>query len=468
MEAVAPLLFAAALACDGVAPGPPAAAPLAAALDPGQGRSMILIVLDTLRPDHMSLYGYDRATTPFLGRLGRESLVFDRAYVPASWTRASMASLFTSRLPESHGCEGRDGMLAPQVETLAEVLSAEGYDTLAVVANGNVADRWGFNQGFDHFRYLRGSLRRPYADAARMDPAVRKATAMLGGSPFFLYLHYVDPHDPYFVHPGFEYADPAYAGPIDGSLKTLKPFNRKRPTGADIAHVEALYDGEIAWLDDHLRGLVAHLTETGLLDRAWLVVTSDHGEGLWRHRIRGHGHEVHEEQLLVPLMIRPPGGMRAGRRLAEPVSLIDVAPTLLELAGLSPPPDFEGRSWAAFLRGTGAVPGRPIIVDEELDVFRMAAVIDGDAKLIADYRRRTFRFYDLASDPDEQHAETAKSPDALAEPARRLERVLRREITRARRNRPEDGATTNSEDIDEALRQQLEALGYMGGDEGFP
>ena len=461
MRAAAPLFLAVALACRGADPGPPEVAPLATALDPGKGRSVILIVLDTLRSDHMSLHGYERATTPFLERLGRESLVFDRAYVPASWTRASVASLFTSRLPESHGCEGRDGMLAPQVETLAEVLSTEGYDTVAVVANGNVVGRWGFDQGFDDFRFVPAAARRPYADAAKMDPVVRRAAATLGESPFFLYLHYVDPHDPYFVHPGFEYTDPAYAGPIDGSRATLIPFNRRRPTRADIAQVEALYDGEIAWLDDHLATLAAHLAETGLLDRAWLVVTSDHGEGLWRHRTRAHGHEVYDEQLRVPLIIRPPGGMQTGQRLADPVSLIDVAPTLLELVGLAPPAAFEGRSWAPFLRGTGAAPIRPIVVDEELDVFRMGAIIDGDAKLIADYGRETFELYDLASDPDEQHAETASSPDALTGAARRLERMLRGAIARAGRNRPEEGTTTDSGDIDEQLRRQLEALGYL-------
>jgi arylsulfatase A-like enzyme len=466
VRAAAPLLFAAALACAG--PGPPEAAPLAAANNLATGRSVILIVLDTLRLDHMSLYGYDRATTPFLEELGRESLVFDRAYAPASWTRASTASLLTSRLPESHGCEGRDGRLAPEVETLAEVLSAEGYDTLALVANGNVAPHWGFRQGFDQYQYVRGPSRLPYADAAAMDPFVRRATATLTESPFFLYLHYVDPHDPYYVHPGFDYTDPAYEGPIDGSFETLKPFNRTRPTDADVAHVEALYDGEIAWLDDQLRGLVAHLAEIGMLDRAWLVVTSDHGEGLWRHRTRSHGYELYEEQLRVPLMIRPPGGLRAERRLADPVSLIDVAPTLLELVGLSPsPPGFEGRSWAAFLHGTGVAPLRPIVVDEELDALRLGAVIDGDDKLIANFRGRAFELCDLASDPEERHTKRARNLNVLAKKARRLQRVLRTAIARAGRNRPADGTTTQSEEIDEDLRRQLEALGYMGiaGDE---
>lgn len=460
MRPYVPLLFAAAMACDGAGSSPREAAPLAVALDLGPGRSVIVIMLDTLRPDHMSLYGYERATTPFLEQLGRESLVFDRAYAPASWTRASTASLFSARLPESHGCEGRDGTLAPEVETLAEVLSGEGYATQGVVANANVA-LWGFAQGFDRYRFVEDFRHRPYADAAKMDSVVRETVAKLGESPFFLYLHYVDPHDPYFVHPGFEYVDPAYGGPIDGSRESLDVFNRKRPADADVAHVEALYDGEIAWLDDHLRRLVAHFADVGFLDRAWLVVTSDHGEGLWRHRTRGHGFEVYEEQLRVPLLIRPPGGMEAGRRLADPVSLIDVAPTLLELVGLSSPRSFEGRSWAAFLRGTGAAPVRPIVVDEELDATRMGAIIDGDSKLIVDYRRKILELYDLASDPEEQQGRRARKPEGLPETGRRLEGMLSSAMVGARRNRPGEEPTTGSGEIDEQVRRQLEALGYL-------
>jgi len=467
-------LLAGALACTDAAPdGAGAPAPSAGPPDPAprEGRSLVLLVLDTLRADHMSLYGYERRrTTPFLEELGAEAWVFERAYVPASWTRASTASLLTSRLPESHGAEDRFGRVADEVTMLGEILQSHGYETKAVVANGNVIGKWGFAQGYDEFRFVKDFPRRPYADAEVMDPVVREVAATLGDEPFFLYLHYVDPHDPYYVHEGFDFTDPDYSGPIEASeRKSLDAFNAKRPDDADVEHVLALYDGEIAWLDDYLRGLFAHLAETGVLEDAWVAITSDHGEGLWRHRTRAHGGEVYEEQLRVPLIVRPPGGLASGRRVEAPISLIDVAPTLFELMGLALHEDFEGRSWAPFLLGRGDAPVRPIIVDEQLDAFDMSAIIDGDRKLIFDLTRGRAELYDLEDDPHEQDGEVVRIGGPLPAPARVLQRVLQRALVEAKALRPAEGTgqgdgPEGDEPMDPELRAILEGMGYLGGE----
>src|SRR5262249_7728130 len=144
---------------------------------------IVLVVVDTMRPDHTSLYGATRDTTPYLRELGQHAFVFDRAYATASWTRPSMASLFTSRLPESHGCEGRQGRLSPSLPTLPKLLAAQGWDTRAVVANGNLAPVWGFDQGWVSFRWVRGRPLWPYADAAYLQPVVEETLAQLHAPP---------------------------------------------------------------------------------------------------------------------------------------------------------------------------------------------------------------------------------------------------------------------------------------------
>jgi len=426
------------------------------------GGSLVLIVLDTLRNDHTSLGQYRRDTTPFLDSLGAEGVVFDRAYANASWTRASVATLFTSRLPASHGCENREGRLSPELSTLAELLHAAGFRTHAIVANANLHPAWGFDQGFDEYQtsWIGAETNSAGKTDARMFvPAVRLAAAELG-SKSFLYLHLMDPHEPLHAHPETDF-DPGYAGPYEGSKEGLDPYRFQRPPDEGYRRIIDLYDGEIAWMDLHLRDIFAELGAAGILESAWVVVTSDHGEGLWDHRTLGHGHEVFEEQLRVPLIVRPPGGLERGVRVGEPVALLDLAPTLLELLGLAVPPDFEGRSWAPFLRGRAEAPDAPIIVDEKLEAADLAAVIFGADKLVVDRQRGFERYFDLEENPDEEVTRAYDSRRDDVEAPRELpglRRMLQLALERAAARRP---APTTS-DVPAEVRRQLEALGYGG------
>ncbi len=441
--------------------GDEAAGVLPGQVGSGKAAPVVVLMIDTLRADHVGLHGAEGGTTPFLDALGAQSFVFDRAYANASWTRPSVASLFTSRIPRAHGCVNRDGVLSGQLVTLAEAFKLGGWPTQGVIANGNVPGKFGFAQGFDEYVFIKNRPE-PYADAMRMVEPVEQALAAIGEeSPYFLYLHYVDPHDPYHPREGFT-ADPAYAGAMDGSQEALKPFQSVRPDAETYERVLSLYDGEIAWLDAQLAELFATLEASGVLDDAWLVVTSDHGEGLWDHRVRAHGQEVYEEQIRVPLFVRPPGGLPAEVRIDNPIPLVDVAPTLLDLVGLPRPRTFDGVSWAGHLSGGEPVPERTIIVDEVMDHFELAAVIEGHDKLIVDFKKNVFLLYDLQENPREQRSRAFDPRERQTPVGTRLQRVLRDAFKEAAAKAPAASGPGAEALMTEDDLELLAQIGYGG------
>jgi len=426
---------------------------------------IIFVLVDTLRADHTSLHGYERDTTPFLSELAESSIVFERAHSASAWTRPSVASLFTARLPEAHGCEDRQGVLSESLTLLPEVLKQAGYETRGVISNGQISDVWGFDQGWDSYRFVKRRPLREYTDAGLLELFVTQAVESLAPPPFFLYLHYVDPHSPYLLHPEHEF-DPDYDGTFNGEIATLEPFRHRTPSPANRQRVVDLYDGEIAYLDRHLRRLLDDLDQRGLLDESWIVITSDHGEGLWDHGEMGHAGEVRQEQLHVPLLIRPPGGLETPVRVSELFSLIDLAPTLVHLVGITPPAEWDGISWAPHLVGGARSPARPVIADEEVDQKRLAAIVDDRWKLVVDLNSGTRTLYDLYTNPgelDEYAIDPLDSPHAEAE---RLERELSLALSAAARKRPPDAVLPEGEVrvLPPDVAAQLEALGYVGGD----
>ncbi|MFT7464235.1 MAG: arylsulfatase A-like enzyme, partial [Pseudohongiellaceae bacterium] len=445
----------------GVACGPgPVTLPATAV---GARAPVVVLLLDTLRADHTGLGGGARPT-PFLDGLAQESVVFERAYANASWTRPSVATLFTSRLPSSHGCVGRDGRLVDELVTLAEALQGDGYATRGVICNGNVVPDLGFGQGFDSYDHIPG---RPYANAEVMGPAVLAALDVFETPerPGFLYIHYVDPHDPYHRQPDFDFAE-SLPGTFDGSRAAIDVYRKSstKPDAAELARVHGLYDGEIAWLDARLAEVFTELDRRGILDQAWVVVTSDHGEGLWDHGVPGHGAHVYEEQIHVPLIIRPPGGLDAGPlRVSEAMGLLDLAPTLLDLVGVAIPPSFEGRSWAASLAGEGAAPERPVVIDERVDHFDMAAIIDGREKLIVDHTRQLELLFDLEDNPAEIMGQAVNLRVHRNRRGTELRRQLDEALSAAARSSPADSGG-GEERLSAEVRRQLIELGYTGED----
>lgn len=325
--------------------------------------NVLLVTIDTLRDDHCSVSGYARETTPTLDALARQGTRMELAYAPTATTGPSHASLFTSLYPIAHGVVKNGLPLAAGHRTLAEVLSAAGYRTAAVVSSFVLDAKFGYAQGFDVYEddfdpasatISRSRFQGVPVDSAFDQPANRTTESALrllsrlgeSAQPFFLFVHYFDPHAPYVPPEPF------------ASRYATEPTS-----DAGLAATINAYDGEIAFAD-HEFGRLLELLKTSGLDRDTLVVvTADHGEGLMQHGHMNHGVQIYEEAVRVPLLFRLPGRIEAERSLAEPVELVDVMPTVLELAGVEPPEGQQGRSLAAALEdGTSLDPGRAVFL----------------------------------------------------------------------------------------------------------
>jgi len=436
---------------------------------------VVLIVIDTLRADHVGAYGSTLGLTPVLDAVAARGVVFENAVAPSSWTRSSVAALFTSRHPSSIGVLGREDAIDPEVVTLAEVLRDQGrFETLGVNTNRNAGRTFGFAQGFDRWEVpdvlagYPGDFRLHVAEGVtRM--ALRFLDERAGRGPFLLYLLYVDPHDPYLPHPELMGAEPP--GRFDGSRRQLARMDATPPrrlTADDRARIRHLYAGDVKYCDLWIGELLRGLEERGLRDEVLLIVTADHGEGLWDHGHRAHGRDLYEEMLHVPLIIDAPAAHDGDspRRVAQPVSLLDVAPTILAGYGIAPPAAFQGADLAPLARGERR-PRRFDYVYAELDLDGRSreALRHHDRKLIRNRRPPNgpgeFELYDLAADPHEKNDLAPARPPVLAELRRNLASVSAQVLAQAAASERVPLAALDRETLD-ALR----ALGYIGAGEG--
>jgi arylsulfatase A-like enzyme len=355
--------------------------------DPAAPRQpdIIIYLVDTLRADHLDVYGYPRETAPRLRAWASEAVVFDRAYAPSSWTRPSVATLLTGLLPLRHRTIGRSDVLSDAFPSLAAPLAAEGYETVGIVSNANVLPIWGFGRGFRTWEDVAAASAEANAEQV-VDRALEHLAAIPPEVPALLYVHSIDPHGPYQPPPPYD----------------------ERFTDSPHIFLDR-YDGEIAYADEHYGRFLERLRALGRYENAVIVFVSDHGEEFNDHGGWSHGHTLFEESIRIPLLIKLPGGAHAGLRVAEPVSLADLMPTLLGLAAAPVPPGLDGVDLMAHLDGSSALdPERPVLFDlslessgERIDVVR--AVRRGHFKLIRRLRpKHQEDLFDLSLDPSEQ------------------------------------------------------------------
>ena len=320
------------------------------------GRPNILVYLiDTLRADHLGAYGYPRPTSPHIDQLAAEGILFESSQAQSPWTRASVASVLTGLWPQIHGTNGDEDALADDAVTLAEVLSASGYRTAAITSNGNAARIAGFAQGFDYFKYLR-NLRAgdPLATSEDVNRSVfdwldRNTGEGQAETPFFLFVHTIDPHAPYTPPEPHRGRFAAEADPSLGSIERILEINRQeRVDDETVRQMIDLYDAEIAFNDASFGALVADLRERGLWGDLVVVVLADHGEEFYDHGGWTHGKTLYTEMLDTPLVLKMPG-IEGGRREAGIVQHVDLMPTLLELVGADIPGGLQGRSFLPLL-----------------------------------------------------------------------------------------------------------------------
>jgi arylsulfatase A-like enzyme len=372
--------------------------------------SFILILVDTLRRDHLHAYGYPRETSPSLDALARRGVLFEQAISAAPWTLPSAMSLLTGRYPSSHRVEN-DGMkLSPKIPLLAEVLKESGYATAAVVSHIYVDSPFGFQRGFDRFDDF--GLSKDYRFEAGLEPIAEQVTdhalaevRRIGkGRPFFLLVHYFDPHWDYDAPApyGTRFTSP-YSGTVTGSYQSFSEYalpGKTLPPGA-LQHLIDLYDGEIAYTDAQIGRLLQTLEEEGVARRSVVVVVSDHGEEFKEHGSLGHGRDLYDEVTRVPLLVADLRKPAQERRVEAEVRSIDVFPTLCALAGVLPPRGVQGAPLMPFLSGEGGE-GRPAISETiRFDAYRKS-YREPNAKLIVGLESNSRELYDLASDPEER------------------------------------------------------------------
>jgi arylsulfatase A-like enzyme len=400
--------------------------------------NIVLFLLDTVRADHLGLYGYPRETMPFVAGLAERGLLFERAYAPSTWTAPSMASLFTGRWVHEHGV--LSGLAATRgalkrgqqvelnripsgLDTLPELLQRAGYRTFGAADNFNIGEAMGFTRGFAEFSAKdQGGLRHGKVVAEWRE-------RLVSGPPYFLYLHYMAAHAPYRRRsPWYDPQTP--------------------PERREIA----AYDSNLSFMDEKIREVFEALD---LDSDAVVIVTADHGEEFGDHGSIGHGNTLYEELLRVPLVLFGPGRVPVGR-VAAPVSLVDLLPTLRELLGLEPDAPDAGRSLLAAARAPD--PSR-VLFPMRWDEFASPpisrkAVVTERYKLILTQPEGREELYDLHADPAERQDLARQRPALVAQLRSELERLER--STRAASREFTPGVEVSREKA-----QQLRALGYV-------
>ncbi len=449
------------------------------ALDPRRP-SAILISVDTLRADHLGCYGHQRGSTPTMDALAARGAVFLNAISTSSWTLPAHMSIFTSLLPAFHKLEKGGQLGSVRLDesevTLAERLKASGYATAAFVAHPFLSAEWGFDRGFDLYRrYSTGA-------EAQTDRAVLwlqwhqfHVSRGLRNPEFFLFLHYIDPHEPYQAPvPYCQKYFPDYNGPLEPDSKLVTMF-RDKPfqTPDDHRYALALYDGEINYVDTQLARLFQTVGEFGQEDSTLVILTSDHGEEFKDHGSMGHKETLYDEQLKVPLIIVYPRAVVADQKIAAPVSLVDIMPTVLDLTGGKPEEKAQGVSLKRYLRMNGGesagFSGERHVFAElgplgsrwEQRFYRKAVRTDRQ-KLIFTYSEdgtvTKKNLYRLDEDPLEQRNvyEAGKDTEGVRQLEGRLDAFVRRGLEYKK-----DFPVKNRIDIGEETSEHLRALGYV-------
>jgi len=457
-----------------------------AACTPTPAPNVLLIVIDTLRADHVGWSGERRQLTPFLDALAQSGHTFTNAYAQSSWTAPSMASLFTSRYPSQHGVRTGRSVLVDAEVTLAEVLKHHGYTTGAFGANRVLRADLGWQQGFDAYQILGGTPpQKPEGAGAtvtlykeRGERLNAESLAWLDAlrangqpaSPVLLYLQYMEPHIPYTApadivdrlmhqHENPERERQTYADMLFGH-----PGLWNKPTTEALQVINDLYAAEVISVDARLRELFAALEQRGFLSNAIVIITADHGDEHMEHGRIGHGTTLYNEVLKVPLLVRFPL-QRGGSTVPDVVSLIDVAPTVLDAAGIPPPPSFEGQSLrryaddgilARLRRLVGGDRTSPRVYSQLLEPpigwhwpkrHDEAIVVGMHKLLLGDAGTES---YDLSTDPTEQH------PNGLAQSDQQALRHALEDL----RGRAQRARSERIDRLDENVQHDMRALGY--------
>ncbi len=436
--------------------------------------NVILIMVDALRADRLNCYGYGPRTSPHIDALAADAIRFQTCITQSSWTKPSTATLLTSLYPSTHQAIYKPSMLPDPVVTLAELVTAEGYFALGFANNANITPVFNFGQGFDQYIFLKPSyffmspesgfqltgynqlrllrerffsqakhVNHYYQDAQVVNDHAISWLEKLRQARFFLFIHYMETHDPYFVHP--------YDG--TGYARVSNP----NPDPSVAALYSETYDGELRYVDQAIGELCQWLKQSGLYDDALIILTADHGQEFYEHGGWWHGTTLYEEQIHVPLIVKLPGQEGAGATDQRMVRSLDIAPSILTLADISPHPAMQGKPFLG--SATGSWSGAEEIFSEE----------DHEGNIVRSLRTAEWKLiqanpdnprglppmalFHLTEDPLERDNRAPTQGELVDDLKPRLE--LKLALALGESVSPQQG------EIDEATRERLKALGYV-------
>ncbi len=431
-------------------------------------RNVVLILIDTLRASKLRAYEpRSRVRTPVLDGIIEHSTLFEHAQSEENWTKPSVASVLTGLTPATHGTKTDAARLPDSAEMVSEAFDAAGFATGSFIANGYVSDRFGFDQGWDHYTNMIRENRSTEAESV-----YREAGDFIEqhrSERFFVYVQTIDPHVPY--DPPDEYlhlydARTDYSGQVRNRMTAdlLEGAKRNPPRvtfdASDVTRLTALHDGEISYHDHWMGEFFTRLDQLGVGSDTLFVITADHGEEFHEHGSWGHGHSVYQELLHVPLIFYRPGMVPEGQRISRTVSTLFVSQSIVDAAGIPGMTHAEGRSLMPDVRGD--VPtGFQVAFSDFLDDRRV--ILAGRWKMIMNGSNT--KMFDLGTDPGERTEVTDMTRWPIAERYCRI--LLGQYLGATDRGRwwsaTQSSAThfqTQETDVDEALRAQLRALGY--------
>ena len=420
--------------------------------------NILLITLAATRADHLGCYGYFRTTSPNIDAIADSGIVYTSAYSTSSWTLPAHASLFTGMFPTSHGArydaqgplllsravavpekfgELRARGLGSEETTLAGMLGEAGYDTGAVVAGPWLKRMFGLHRAFAYYDdhgidTIVGRRADSVTQAALSWIDVRKSS----GNPFFLFLNYFDPHGPY---------DP----PRPYARRFKRPPKSETTPEAERARANALYDGEIAYMDRHIGVLMDWLKQRDLFDRTYIIVTSDHGEQLGEKGRWGHGLTLSQQEIRVPMIVKPPLGEARGERRNEPIQLIDVLPLIASRLEQSIPATVQG--------GIPPQVGHPLVAEvypfPQISPYGEWRTVIRDGYKFLWNGKGQHELYNLVADPGELNQLLTRHPTH----AQRMQEDLETFFA----SLPARGRVNGDVSIDEETRRALERRGYV-------
>jgi arylsulfatase A-like enzyme len=454
---------------------------LVACRDDGRPPDVVLVCVDTLRADYLGAYGFEGDVSPNLDAITSSAYVFEYCFAQAPWTKPATASILTSLYPSTHGLTNHDGkywgsdpaatetgILSDEAVTLAEAFQSQGYRTGAFIANPWLQRDYGFAQGFDVYDDF-ASDRFPPAKQILQQAQLWVQTIPFE-QPVFVYVHLMDVHAPYDA-PKADY-DVVSGSPSLGSDVTLPPeklpFKKwqnleRRPDWATdemrsrVSYWRSRYASGVREIDRDLGEFVQALRDAGRWDTSWFALTSDHGEELFEHGDWSHGYSLHEHQLRIPWILRPPGGCGRTQRVPDLVQQVDIMPTLLALADIPSPEGVQGKDLSGVLAPTDAAH----VATEEI-VFgssmvnnpNMRAVRTRRYKLLLDVHTNERWLYDMSTDPGETIDIAASHPDI----ADQLEKEILRHLAKAQAR---GSLEVKGIQISPERLEEMKALGYF-------